>query len=87
MTHYVYILQSEARGSYYVGQTDNLEKRLSSHNRGQVRSTKGRRPWKLTYFECHASRSEAVVREREIKSRKKRRYIESLIHTERSAAR
>lgn len=30
--HYVYVLQSERDDSIYVGNTNNLERRLSEHN-------------------------------------------------------
>ncbi|NLA41614.1 MAG: GIY-YIG nuclease family protein [Smithella sp.] len=29
---YVYILQSETSGRYYIGQTDSLDRRLAEHN-------------------------------------------------------
>ena len=84
----VYILQSEKNGRYYVGQSNNLQGRLDKHNRGEVRSTKPGRPWVLKYAELVETRSQAVQRERQIKSRKKRNYIDSLIaSSERSAAR
>ncbi|MEZ4783712.1 MAG: GIY-YIG nuclease family protein [Candidatus Kapaibacterium sp.] len=33
----VYILQSESTGTYYVGQTQDVHKRLLRHNAGEVR--------------------------------------------------
>ena len=80
MKYVVYILQSTVTGSYYVGHTADLETRLRDHNTGQVGSTKPGKPWKVVYVETHSTRSEAIIRERKIKSRKKRAYIESLIH-------
>ena len=75
----VYILQSETNGSYYVGQTADVEGRLKRHNAGTERSTRGKGPWKLVYVEQYATRGEAMAREAEIKARKKRTYIEKLI--------
>ncbi|KAA3623569.1 MAG: GIY-YIG nuclease family protein, partial [Flavobacterium sp.] len=43
----VYILYSEKRSRYYVGQTANIDKRLKRHNLGLVPSTKAGYPWKL----------------------------------------
>jgi putative endonuclease len=77
--YFVYILESELNGSYYVGQTEDLQKRLEEHNKGRVQSTKYSRPWKLVHYEEYESRSESVKREREIKSYKKRAYIEKII--------
>lgn len=82
----VYILQSERDGSYYVGQTSDVEKRLERHNRGTERSTRGRGPWKLVYLEAYGTRGEAMQREAEIKARKKRAYIEKLIAAHRGVA-
>jgi putative endonuclease len=77
--HFVYILQSQKDGSYYVGASKNVETRLDQHNRGAGRSTRARRPWRLIYTEEHNTRSEAVRREGEIKKQKSRFYIESII--------
>ncbi len=88
MAFTVYILQSQRNGRYYTGQSENFDERLEKHNRGEVQSTKTDRPWVLKYQEVFETRSEAIKREREIKSRKKRAYIESLIaKSERGAAR
>ena len=79
MVHWVYILESETSGRYYVGQTDDVARRLAYHNRGLSRSTRGRGPWKLMYKEKSATRSEACRREREIKGWRSRVAIERLI--------
>lgn len=42
--YYVYILKSSLNQRYYVGHTDNLEKRLKQHNAGRTPSTKPYRP-------------------------------------------
>ncbi|MCD6090032.1 MAG: GIY-YIG nuclease family protein, partial [Bacteroidales bacterium] len=55
MLYYTYILKSESHRTYYYGSTQNLKKRLIEHNNGRVRYTKGRRPWKLHYFEEFAT--------------------------------
>ena len=70
MEYFVYILQSDQDSKYYIGSTKDLEKRLDSHNRGSVKSTRHRRPLKLLYFEEFENRTSAVRREREIKSYK-----------------
>jgi len=63
MKYYSYILLSKKDGIHYYGSTSNLEKRLKSHNSGQVKFTKGHRPWKIIYSEIFNSRSEASKRE------------------------
>ena len=73
----VYILYSEERSRYYVGQTEDIEKRLKRHNQGNVPSTKFGIPWKLVLQIEVSSRSEAIDLERKIKKRGAKRYIDS----------
>ncbi|MEM3420786.1 MAG: GIY-YIG nuclease family protein [Candidatus Hadarchaeum sp.] len=67
-TYYVYILRSLKDDNFYTGHTADLKERLAQHNRGDVRSTKARRPLVLIYWESFKTRSEAMKRERKIKS-------------------
>ena len=83
MTFHVYVIQSEHDGTYYVGSTQDIEKRLERHNQGRSKYTKPKRPWKLIYSEKHPDRSCAMKRETEIKRRKDRDFIESLVSTSR----
>ena len=83
MPHYVYILQSELDGTYYVGSTENLDDRMARHNQGRSKYTRSKRPWQLVYSEELPDRSTAVRRENEIKSKKKVSYIEQLVRTPR----
>jgi len=77
--HTAYILQSSRDGSYYIGSTDNLDKRIIKHNKGYSRYTKSKRPFNLIYKEDYATRSEAKKREYYLKSLKSRIAIENLI--------
>ncbi|MFB0516741.1 MAG: GIY-YIG nuclease family protein [Candidatus Neomarinimicrobiota bacterium] len=70
-----YVLHSPSHDRSYIGQTDNLDTRLSRHNAGLVRSTKAFRPWELLHIEKYSSRAEAMRRERELKSHKGRDWI------------
>ena len=76
---FVYILQSMKDFSFYVGQCDDLDRRISKHNEGLSRYTSSKIPWRLKYFEVFNTRTEALKREREIKNKKSRKYIEYLI--------
>ena len=84
MPFHVYILQSEATGRYYVGQTKDLRERLTYHNAGYSLSLRNRGPWKLVYSESYATRSEAVLREQSLKRQKSRESIERLVSASRS---
>ena len=76
---YVYILQSLKDFSFYIGQCDDLDKRMSKHFDGMSKYTSSKRPLRLVYFEVFDTRTEALKREKEIKRMKSRRYIEELI--------
>ena len=83
MPFVVYILCSESTGRFYIGQTKNLEERLAYHNANYSKALKNRGPWVLAHTEWFATRSEAVKRERQIKSQKDRAFIQRLISASR----
>ena len=68
MSYSVYILKC-ADKSFYVGCTNNLEKRIKQHNESKwgAHYTKIRRPVILLYSEKFATLKEARRRESEIK--------------------
>ena len=69
---WVYVLENPA-GSFYVGHTDNLRRRLSEHNapsNAEGKYTRKNGPWCLVWSEEHPTRASAMARERFIKSRK-----------------
>jgi putative endonuclease len=76
---YVYVLQSLKDFSFYIGQCDDLDKRMSKHFDGFSKYTASKRPLRLVYFEVWDNRSDAIKRERTIKNLKSRKYIEQLI--------
>jgi putative endonuclease len=78
MAFYVYILQSEATGRYYIGQTQDLQERIAHHRANYSKALKEPGTWALVYSEKFETRGEAVRRERYIKRQKDRRFIEAL---------
>ena len=75
---FVYVLRSLKDGKRYVGMAGDVEKRLEEHNRGHVRSTKGRRPFVLVISEeCEDLRA-ARVKEKYYKSAAGRRTLDTL---------
>jgi putative endonuclease len=64
---YIYALQSIANGRIYVGQTNDINKRLHCHNEGYVKSTSDGRPWELVALEKVESVSQARWKEKELK--------------------
>jgi len=76
----VYIIQSEADQSYYIGMSAKPELRLhQEHNKGKVKSTKTKIPWKLVLVEEFESRIEARKREKYLKSAAGRKYRKKLL--------
>ena len=78
MTFYVYMLHCSDH-SYYIGHTDNLEKRLEQHQQGSINQsyTFRRRPVTLVHQETFNTREEALSAERQLKgwSRAKKKAL------------
>lgn len=70
MSYYVYILKSQKDQRHYIGSTSDLEKRIEYHNAGRQRSTKHRIPFALIYSEEYSTKTEALKREKYLKSLK-----------------
>ena len=74
---YVYMMASKKNGTLYVGVTSDLVKRVYEHKQGIVESfTKKYGIHQLVWYECHASISEAILREKQIKKWKRAWKIE-----------
>ena len=81
MSFWVHLLRC-ADGSYYIGHTDQLEKRMAEHNMGAIPGyTLRRRPVTLAFSEEFPTREEALERERQIK-RWRRTKKEALIRSD-----
>ena len=76
---FVYILYSQFLDKYYVGYTSDLEKRIFEHNNGISSFTAKSSDWVLKYSVAYPDREAAMAREKEIKNKKSRKYIEWLI--------
>lgn len=76
----VYVLYSESHNKIYIGYTSDLEDRLLSHN---VMGTKGfavkYRPWRVIHTESFLEKTDALKREKQLKTAKGREFIRSLI--------
>lgn len=78
--YWVYILKSQKDGSYYTGYTSNLERRLRKHNNKEVISTRMKGPWVLVYKEMFNTKSEAWLKEHQIKKYKGGEAFRTLIN-------
>ena len=78
---WVYILENP-NGMFYVGHTSDITSRVENHNRIESFEGKFSRkngPWKLVWSEPHPTRSQAILRERQIKKMKSRRWISQVL--------
>ncbi|HET7842629.1 MAG TPA: GIY-YIG nuclease family protein [Xanthomonadales bacterium] len=67
MTFWAYMLRCRD-GSFYVGHTDGIERRLQEHDDGCVDSyTRERRPVSLAWSQEFATREEAKIAEAQLK--------------------
>ncbi len=73
--YYTYVLQSKKDGIFYTGFTKDLKLRFEKHQKGQVASTKDRRPLELIYYEACIDRDDATHREKYLKTYHGRMFI------------
>ncbi|MCH7641004.1 GIY-YIG nuclease family protein [Patescibacteria group bacterium] len=69
MPYFVYILRTSSN-TLYIGQTNNLEKRIKEHKNKSSKSAKYIRyfsSFQLVYSEKHRSRKKAMQREAQLK--------------------
>jgi putative endonuclease len=78
MQVYVYILKSSKDGSFYVGLTKDIGKRIMQHNNGYNVSTEPKRPWVLVRAETYSSNLLAIKREKFLKTCKGRKVVKSI---------
>lgn len=75
----VYVLRSETTGKTYVGQTNDLPKRIAQHNDPDFRLTlhtkRNAGPWVIIHSEDYNTRLEAMRREKYLKSGQGREWL------------
>jgi len=79
---FVYIIYSRQINKYYIGYTIDLDKRIIEHNSSVSTFTAKADDWVLKHCEKFSDRNSAMKREKEIKKKKSRKYIEWLINKE-----
>lgn len=74
--NYTYIVRCKDN-TLYCGWTNNLEKRMASHNAGTgAKYTRSRYPVELVYYECFETKEEAMRREYAIKQLTRKQKLE-----------
>jgi putative endonuclease len=76
--YFVYAIRSLVDGRIYVGMTNDVAKRLSEHNAGKTKSTKGYTPWQLIYTESLPLHTQARVREKYLKSGVGKEFLKAM---------
>lgn len=79
MIGYVYILQSLVNNRYYIGSTNDLDRRLQEHNDGRGKYTNLTKPFRLVFNQSYHSLNDARSIERRLKKMKSRKIIEEII--------
>jgi putative endonuclease len=75
--HYIYVLRSIADDGFYIGYSANLRKRFRQQSQSDSFATSYRSPWKLIYYEAYLEQTDALGRERYLKSGAGRRFLKS----------
>ena len=73
--YYVYVIRSLKNGRFYIGCTNNIERRLQEHNKGKSKYTRLTRPFELIYREELDSLINARRREKLLKGGKGREWL------------
>ena len=79
MAQYMYILKSIMTDGYYIGSCENIEERLARHNNNKGRYTRNKGPFELIYKESFDSKTDALKREKQVKSYKGGRAFKKLV--------
>lgn len=75
--YYVYILKL-SNGDLYKGSTADLKSRIKAHQANKVNSTKSKNP-KLIHFECYIRKTDAMRREKFLKTTEGKRLLKQQI--------
>ena len=74
--HWVYVLECSDDKSWYIGETENLKRRLNEHQSGKGSQTTGlKKNWHPIYCEGYVDKRDARGRERFLKSGTGRKFL------------
>lgn len=81
MKWYIYALYNKETNKIYIGETSNVQRRVSEHNKklGNHYTAKIKGDWKLIYKEEAEDRTNALIREKQLKSYRGRQFIKQFI--------
>ena len=80
--YFVYALYNKEHNKIYIGQTEDLEKRLKLHTEKEFKNSFTSRfdgKWSIIYTEEVLDRKQALIREKQLKSYRGREFIKKYI--------
>lgn len=77
--YYVYVLRSVKDGLFYIGMTNDIDRRYLEHKLGKNISTAKRLPLELIYFEAFKTKTDAERREKYFKTTKGKITLRQMI--------
>ena len=78
--YYTYVLYSREFNKIYIGFSSDLTNRLLAHNDNSNSGWSSRyQPWEILYSEEHPTKSEAMKREKQLKTYKGREFIHKMV--------
>ena len=78
--YYTYVLYSPGFHKIYVGFSSELANRLMAHNDSRNTGWTSRyQPWELLFSEEHSIKSEAMRREKQLKTYRGREFIHEMV--------
>ena len=75
--YYTYIIESTANSRWYIGHTNDIDRRLIEHNLDQNKSTKNKGPWMLIFLKQFDTNLEANRFELNLKKLRNKDYIKN----------
>ena len=68
LQHCIYVLLSQKDQKFYIGYSSNFKQRLTDHFNGNAQATAPRRSFSLVFCEYFLSKSDALRREKYLKT-------------------
>lgn len=73
--YYVYVLYSKEQDKFYVGYTEDLDRRIEEHANEETLSSRRLKNLKIVYYEACVAKKDAIKRERQLKTGFGRGYL------------
>ncbi len=77
--YHVYLIKGETKGTWYIGYSTDLKRRLAEHSNRKNISTSKESKWKLIYCETYVNTMDALGREKFLKSGSGWRFLKKQI--------